>query len=534
MDVVVVGAGASGAVVSHTLSERGFRVICLEQGDWISPSDFPGNQPEWELLTQHQWAHDPNLRELPADYPLEVSDTDLEPVMQSAVGGSTIKFGALWNRLLPSDFQVASLDGVADDWPISYHDLWPYYDEVDRFVGASGFDGDTAYPPGLEYPLPPHPLGAIGLRAAKACNELGWHWWPGANAIVSHKHKTLEPCAQRGVCVWGCPEGAKASFDLIYMPQALQAGLELITGARVRQILMRPDGLAEGVVWIDRDGEEHRQPASAVVMCANGIGTPRLLLASATDSHPDGLANSSGLVGRNLMLHPNSSVTGTYEEDLQGWRGPRGQLVHSMEFYDTDRDRGFVRGLKMHALSEPGPLGAVTRRHALPYDETWGAAFHDTVRRQGGNMLWGANTEDLPEEQNRVVLDSELTDSDGIPAPKIHYRISDNTRAILKYSVERMEEVHRAAGAIETFPVEVWPDEPGHLLGTARMGDDPATSVVDSYGRCHDVQNLFIADGSIFVTSGSANPTNTIAALALRVGRQLADTASLAKVAQAR
>jgi choline dehydrogenase-like flavoprotein len=525
VDVLVIGAGPSGAVVAHTLVERGFSVTVLEQGDWVNPSDFPANHPEWELLIQKDWHHDPNIRQLPSDYPVEVSDSDMSPVMFNAVGGSSIFYGAEWPRLLPSDFRVRTLDGVADDWPISYEDLKPYHDEVDRFIGVAGVDGDPAYPEGLTYPMPPHPLGKVGRRAAEGMNKLGWHWWPGTNAIASYKHKTLEPCARWGTCEFGCPEGAKASFDLIYLPQALRLGAQLVTGARVSKLLTGARGLVEGVTWIDREGNEHFQPARTVVLCANGIGSARLLLLSATSQHPDGLANSSGLVGRNLMLHPNCSVAGYYDEPLKSWEGPAGQLIHSMQFYDTDGSRGFVRGSKLHVLPLPGPLNAVDAHRALGFDCLWGDGFHAAASAHASGILWAANTEDLPDERNAVVLDDTLTDGDGIPAPKVHYRISENTRKILRFTIDRLEEVHQASGAARTFPVELWVDQPGHLLGTARMGDDPSSSVVDSFGRSHDVSNLLIADGSIFVTSGSANPTCTIAALALRVAKSIADGA---------
>ena len=519
VDVLIVGAGPSGAVVAHTLVAAGFSVLCLEQGGWVNPSDYPANNPEWELLIQKDWHHDPNIRRLPSDYPVDVTDSDMSPVMFNAVGGSSIFYGAEWPRLLPSDFRVRSLDGVCDDWPISYEELKPYHDEVDAFIGVSGVEGDTAYPPGLTYPLPPLPLGKAGRIAAQAANTLGWHWWPGTNAIASHKNRTLEPCARWGTCEFGCPEGAKASFDLIYMPQALQLGVRLVTGARVSRIVTGPRGAAEGVEWFDLDGREHFQRARTVVLCANGIGTPRLLLLSAAGAHPDGLANSSGLVGRNLMLHPNCSVAGFYDRDLEAWEGPAGQLIHSMQFYDTDPTRDFVRGSKLQVLPLPGPLNALEIHRELGFDRVFGDGFHSTVAGHGSGILWAANTEDLPELSNRVTLSTTQTDSHGIPAPRVHYRISDNTRKILRFTLQRMIELHEAAGAVRTFPVELWVDQPGHLLGTARMGDDPNTSVVDAFGRAHDVPNLFIADGSIFVTSGSANPTSTITALALRVAQ---------------
>lgn len=530
VDVVVVGAGPSGSVVTHTLAERGLNVVCLEQGDWVNPTDFPANNPEWELQIQHQWAHDPNVRKLPADYPVGVKDSDMWPVMFNAVGGSSIFYGAEWPRLLPSDFRVKSLDGVADDWPITYEELAPYYDAVDKFIGVAGVGGDTAYPEGLDYPLPPHPLGKAGRKAAQAANKLGWHWWPGTNAIASQKFKELAKCARWGTCEWGCPENAKASFDVAYWPHALKSGATLITGARVRHVEAGPDGRATGVAWIDREGNEHVQRANAVVMCANGIGTARTLLLSTSAAHPNGLANSSGLVGKNLMLHPNCTVTGFYDDDLESWRGPAGQLIHSLEFYDTRAEHDFVRGVKLHALPTPGPLTSIETQRSLGYDEVWGPNFLETAAMHRNGILWAANTEDLPDETNFVGLDTELVDSNGIPAPAINYKISDNTRKLLKFAVARMEELHQAADAKRTVAVELWIDQPGHLLGTARMGNDRERSVVNSFGQAHDVDNLFIADGSIFVTSGSANPTATITALALRVGKYIADTAKDRKV----
>ena len=518
-DVVVIGAGPSGGIVTYYLAEAGLNVVCLEQGSWVNPSDYAGNKPEWELLIQKQWSHDPNQRSLPSDYPLNVDDSDMWPSMYNAVGGSSIYFGAEWPRLMPSDFRVRTLDGVADDWPITYEELAPYYTEIDEFIGVSGVGGDPAYPDGLDYPLPPLPIGKAGVRAAQAANKLGWHWWPGTNAIPSQKFKNMSACARWGVCEWGCPESAKSSSDVAWWPHAMKSGATLVTGARVRRIDTDPDGRATGVTWLDRDGAEHRIRSNAVVVGANGVGTPRLLLMSDSSSHPDGLGNGSGLVGKNLMLHPNSSVTGYYDDDLESYLGPAGQLIHSMEFYDTRPEHDFVRGIKMMTLPTPGPLNALETYRSKGFDDVWGEPVHDIVGRHANGILWCANTEDLPEETNTVTLDAALTDDQGLPAPKIDYRISDNTRKLLQFSLDRMGELHDAAGAVDTFPVEIWVDLPGHLLGTARMGDDPNRSVVDSWGRVHDAGNVYIADGSTFVTSGSANPTATISAVALRVAR---------------
>jgi choline dehydrogenase-like flavoprotein len=336
----------------------------------------------------------------------------------------------------------------------------------------------------------------------------------------------MSACARWGVCEWGCPESAKSSADVAWWPHALRSGATLVTGARVSRIETGPDGRCRAVLWLDRDGVEHRQRTNAVVCCANGIGTARLLLMSASAAHPDGLGNSSGLVGRNLMLHPNSSVTGFYDEDLESWRGPAGQLITSMEFCETRPEHDFVRGIKMMILPSAGPLNAIETHRDRPYDELWGAPIHDVVERHGRGIIWCANTEDLPDQANFVELDPVLTDTHGLPAPKVHYRISENTRKLLRFSLQRMQDLHEAAGAAEIFPVEIWRDQPGHLLGTAKMGHDPATSVVDSYGRMHDAPNVFVADGSVFVTSSTANPTATISAIALRVAKEIVRTAT--------
>jgi choline dehydrogenase-like flavoprotein len=544
VDAVIVGAGPAGSVCAHTLAARGFSVVCLEQGDWVNPGDFPGSKPEFELLTRSTWAWNPNRRGLPEDYPINDSDAEIEAIMYNGVGGSSLLYGAHWMRLLPSDFRVRSLDDAGDDWPISYEDLAPFYTEVEEFVGVSGLGGDPAYPD-WELPLPPLPMGRAGVHMAKAMNALGWHWWPGSNAIPSWAFKNMAQCVRWGVCERGCPAGAKASFDLAYWPHATRAGARLVTRARVARITLDQHGLASGADYIDGDGNEHHIAANAVIVAANGVGTARLLLMS-NDVRPDGLANSSGLVGKNLMLHPNVGAMGLYDEELETWNGPAGQLMYSLEFYETGADRDFVRGAKWNLMPVPGVLSALEQFQDLPFEERWGTSLHEQAAFAGRVVGWYANVEDLPEESNCVTLDPELTDSDGLPAPVVTYRMSDNTRRNAEFSLARIVEAHEAAGAAKIVVAKGAAQSfaaagtassedygvfaPGHLLGTARMGDDPATSVVDRFGRSHDVPNLYIADGSAMVTSGGVNPTATIAALSLRMAKKLADTASRQRI----
>jgi choline dehydrogenase-like flavoprotein len=517
-DVLVIGAGAAGSVAARRLSEEGFSVVCLEQGGWRNAAEFPGDKLEFELLAGMQWNADPNRRSRPEDYPTELSESEIAPAMFNAVGGSTIHFGAQWARMRPSDFKVRSLEGIGDDWPVTYEELLPFYERMDVEMNVSGTAGDPAYPPGTAPPLPGLPIGKIGRRAAEGMNELGWHWWPAAHAIPSRAIGNQQQCARRGTCMFGCPEGAKGSTDLTLWPKALEHGAKLVTGARVREITTNGNGLATGAIWIDREGTEHRQEADVVVLAANGIGTPRLLLLS-------DIGNSSGLVGKRLMLHPYMSVLGIYDEDLESWLGPWGTPLLSLQFADTDEARGFPRGAQWDVMPIGGPLMALARYDGRSLSERWGENVHELVERTLGRAFdWGIGIEDLPVEANTVTLDGELKDSDGIAAPKVQYRIDEHARANLAWQLERAKEAHEAAGAVDTLVTD-WSEWGWHLLGTCRMGDDPRSSVVDRWGRAHDVPNLYILDGSVFVTSGPQPPTATICANALRCTEHLIATA---------
>lgn len=529
-DVLVIGAGPSGAVSARYLAERGFGVTCLEQGRWHNPSEYAGEDAHYELRTTEDWHKDQNVRRLEEDYPTDTSQSDLSPVMYNAVGGSTIHYGALWSRLLPVDFRVRTYDGVADDWPISYEELEPFYDQSDRDFGVSGVAGDPAYPAGMLPTMPPLPITASGRKFAEGMTAKGWHWWPGRNAIPTQDYGHLKACVRYGTCVSGCPNGSKASVDLTHWPEAIRHGAMLVTGARVREITVDARGRATGAVYIDRDGAEHHQQADVVIMAANGIGTPRLLLLSDSPQHPDGLANTSGLVGRRLMLHPHAAVFGVYDDPLEGWLGPMGEYAYSLQFYDTDRSRGHLRGAKWAMCPLGGPM--VTRLLAsLEGSPTWGPGIQRRIRELTGHtVMIAVVSEDLPSEENRVTLDPVLTDSDGVPAPRIAYRQDENNIRLLEWHRARIVEALSASGAKEFMHLPLWPDEPGHLLGTARMGDDPEISVVDAEGRSHDVPNLFVVDGSVFVTAGGVNPTSTIAANALRCATRLAERAALQEV----
>jgi choline dehydrogenase-like flavoprotein len=528
-DVVVVGAGASGALLTHRLATRGFRVTCLEQGRWWNPSEYPGGSAAFELASTGPFHPNPNLRGRDEDYPCVVSESDVNPLMFNAVGGSTIHYAAIWTRQRPADFRLRTLHGAGDDWPISYEDLEPYYQQAEQELWVSGLSGDPAYPPTPPLPLPAFPIGPGGRVMANGMNRLGWHWWPAVNGMRSRAAGGLAACLRRGTCGGGCPEGAKSSVDTTHWPAAIGAGARLVCGARARQVVIDARGRASGVVYIDRDGREHRVDADCVVLAANGVGTPRLLLVSASARFPDGVANRSGLVGKRLMLHPYAKVAGVYEQDLTSERGPHGAMLVSHQFAEPPADAGFVGTTHWELTPLGGPLATLegSGHDARVVGDRFGAAFHAAVRGAFGHMIaWGFTAEDLPVEENTVTLDPVVTDSDGVPAPRIRYRIDDNTRTNLAFQVARARDAHEAAGATRVHDYPRYPDCGWHLLGTTRMGDDPASSVVDSFGRSHDVANLFIVDGGVFVTSAAVNPTATISAFALRTADHIAATAS--------
>ncbi|MBN9022071.1 MAG: GMC family oxidoreductase [Rhizobiales bacterium] len=522
--------------MAKELAEAGLSVTCLDQGRWVLPEEKPHADADWEWQRASRWATEVNVRGLSNDYPV---DTDAEhTLMWNGIGGSTVVYTAVWPRFRPSDFRKGTEHGLAPDWPITYEDLAPFYDEVDRMVGVGGLDGDPAIPPRGAFVVPPPAHGPLGERAGRALDRLGWHRWPMPVAILGRDFDGRPACNNCSACQSGCPTGAMYDVSLHMIPKAIAAGAKVIPDARVEMIETDAAGRATGAVYVDRNtGLRHRQEADVVVVAGNGIGTPRLLLLSANARQPNGLANASDQVGRNLMHHTAAIIEGFVDEDLESHKGVINGTHICEEFAETDVTRGFVNGFTMHVVRHNGAsyqaLGGHTGRRP-----PWGAAHHDWFRRRFsrgfGVLVIG---DDLPRAENRVTLSETVRDSSGLPAPHLAYGLHENDRRLVRYGIERAVELCKAADAFDIrvgdfveadgrYRPPTW-----HQLGTARMGDDPASSVTTHWHQAWDVPNLYIVDGSSLPTGAAVNPTSTISALALRCARHLAaDFARLRRV----
>ena len=515
VDIVIVGSGASGAAAAWRLSQGvASRIVCLEQGEQTDPLIYPSTRPDWELFRASTFSSNPFARKSEADYPIDDSRSPISIANFNGFGGSTILYSAHFPRMHPSDFCTRSLDQVGEDWPIGYADLKPYFELNEDMMGVSGLVGDPANP---EYPslLPPIAMGPMGRAVAQGFNKLGWHWWPSYAAINTRHHGGRGACINLGPCNAGCAQGAKGSVDVTYWPLARRQGVEVRMRSRVIDLVLDPSGRVGSVVYADHNGAHHEIKARIFVLACSGVGTPRLMLHARSAAHPDGLGNESGMLGKNLMLHPLGYVEGVFDRDMKSSLGPHGACILSQEFYETDPHRDFVRGYTLQVLRGAPPAETAQSGYFMrqvPIGPDHHKRFAAMFNRTAGIAVI---SEDLPELHNRIELDSEHCDTSGMPGIKVHYTLSENTRRMLTHGLNASKQVLEAAGArvISSFaPVKHtgW-----HLMGTARMGFNPETSVVNRFGQVHSVKNLFVVDSSAFVTSGAVNPVATAQAYTL-------------------
>jgi choline dehydrogenase-like flavoprotein len=528
VDFVVVGSGAAGGVMARELSRNGFSVVVLEQGPWLTERDF--SHDEFWDRTHPEKALTNSRR----DQPGTSRKTDTDEAKPSGwntygrvVGGGTVHFTANYWRFPELEFEQATRFGVPDgstiaDWPIRYADLEPYYTKVEWEIGVSGLAGNPFEPPRTRpFPLPPLPIKSEGVLLERGAKKLGWHAWPAPMAILSRPYRGRSGCVACGICFGAaCEVRAKSSALVTMIPEAVATQrCEIRPHSYVRRVETSASGRVTGVTYFDKDRKEFLQRAKAVILSANGCETPKLLLMSATTAFPDGLANSSGQVGRNIMFNGSALRDGLFEHEINGWKG----AVVSRVVWDTvelPASLGIYGGGGFDFRCGYGPLAGDA---TWPGEPTWGSAWKKRARDYFAKRLsvYGHLTS-LPTPNNRMDLDPTTKDAWGLPAPRLTFAGHANDEKLGAWFGARGSELLDAAGALSVAGDYGGPDNGGpHLLGTCRMGHDPRTSVVNADHRAHDVPNLFIVDGSNFVTSGRGQPTMTIQALAFRAADRI-------------
>ncbi len=515
VDFAIVGTGAGGGTLACQLAERGFSVVALDAGPYWRPlEDFASDETEQNKL---YWN---DRRVVAGPNPIQMGGKN----SGKSVGGSTVHYAMVSLRFRPEHFAARTKLGYGADWPIDWREMWRYYGIAERQLDIAG---PLTYPWGPKrprYPYRAHELNDAARLLAKGCEAIGIRWTETPLATLSAPHRGPEgnssACMYRGFCRFGCSTNAKRSALTVWIPRALAAGAEIRDLAMVGRIETGPAGLATGIHY-QREGRWRFQRARNVVVAGYAVETPRLLLASANDRYPDGLANGSGLVGKNLMTQSNQAVWGRMDQAVRWYKAPPSLAITEHWNYCDDKD--FFGG---YVWMGQGPLPIEWAAVQTGSRGLWGEPLRDAMLHY--NHMIGVKMvgEMLPDEANTVTLADDV-DQYGLRVAKITYRWGDNDKALIRHALEQMQRSIDAIGAKDIFRQE---DDTNHLGGTARMGDDPATSVVNADCRSWDIRNLWVCDGSVFPTVGGVNPSLTIQALAIRTAdriRQLAAAGEL-------
>ena len=533
VDVCIIGAGPAGALVANRLADRGNEVVMLEAGP-----RFDRSERIERMERSIRPAHDlPSVWDVGGDRDAYTSTGErVYPLNHSrvkGVGGTTLSWQGMVMRLHEVDFEMRSRWGVASDWPIDYEDLRPYYEGAESALGVAGASDNPFAPPRkTPHPMPPFPPSYSDATFAEACERLGVATHSVPNARNSEAFDGDAKCVGFGTCKPICPTDAKYDATRT-IEKATDAGVRVIDQVPVQRLEHDRSGqVIEAAVYVTPDGETHRQTARQFVLAAGGVETPRLLLLSESETFPNGLANSSGVVGHYFMEHLFAGTGGIVDERTrQNHIGFLTSETH--QFYD-DPTAGTERGipaadantgdftpikLEFFNYAGPSPVGL-----ALDSD-VWGDELLESLREAYGNSLaMGGLVGQRPRKENFVGLDPSTTDDHGNPVPRIHWRVDDVTKRSIRRANEIQEAILAELGAEKTW--QVGPAETGpafHHMGTTRMGVDPQESVVNPRLRTHDLENLWIGGSSVFVTSGAMNPTLTIAALALKLADHVDD-----------
>ena len=503
VDMVIVGAGAGGSVLAQRLARRGWRIVIIEAGPFWDPDE------DWvsdEAGSHRLYWTEPRV--IGGEDPVELGKNN----SGRGVGGSMIHYAGYCPRFHPSDFRTRTLDGVGADWPIAYEELKPHYEELERELPVAGQDWPWGDP--HSYPFSPHPVTGAAARLWKGALACGIRMRVGPVAIVNGTFGNRPHCIYRGFCLQGCKVNAKGSPYVSHLPDAIAHGVEVRAGCMAVAVeIDDASGAARGVSYVsEEDGSERLQRARAVAVCGYSIETPRLLLCSRSRRHPDGLGNNSDQVGRYVMVQGATQTAGRFPDELRSYKAPPPE-VSSEQFYETDPARGFARGFSIQTVS-PLPIGWA--EHVLA-DGHWGGALREYMRDYNHWATIGVLNELLPHPENRVTLADEK-DRHGRPVARFDYTLGENDKRNMAFSTRVITEILQAAGAQDILTIKRF----AHLIGGARMGTSPEQSVVDPDQRIWGTPNVYVCDGSVCPTQGSANPALTIMALASRLAERLA------------
>lgn len=497
--VVIIGSGAGGGTLTNELCQKGIKVVVLEAGALQSSASFIND--EWKSFSQLAWL-DP--RTTSGSWRIAKDFAGLPAWICKTVGGTTTHWAGASLRLQAHEFKARTTYGDIQganlmDWPLTLKELEPYYARAEDKMGVTRTTGIPGLPGNNNFKVMYAGATKLGYRDVHTGNM----------AINSHPRDGRSACLQLGFCFQGCKSGAKWSTLYTELPKAEKTGnMELRPESHVSRIEHDAVGKVTGVVYFDKSGQEQRQKARIVCVAGNSIETPRLLLLSASSLFKDGLANSSGQVGRNYMRHMTGSVYGMFKRPVHMYRGTTmAGIIRDEARHDTKR--GFAGGYEMETLSLGIPFMA-----AFLDPGGWGSEFAeymDNYTRLAGMWLVG---EDMPRETNRVTLNSNVKDKWGNAAPNVHYDDHPNDIAMREHAFKQGQAVYEAAGAVKSFRTPPYPST--HNLGTCRMGASAKDSVCNAHGQTHDIANLFISDGSQFTSGGAENPTLTIVTLAIR------------------
>lgn len=503
--VVVIGTGAGGGVLANELAQKGVKVVALEAGGRYLPEDYVND--EWESFGQLAWV-DP--RTTSGDWRVAKDFSGLPAWIVKAVGGTTTHWAGASLRFQEHEWKARTTYGDVEganllDWPIDAAEMDPYYTKAETKLGVTRTGGREGLPGNNNY--------LVFEKGAKALGYSDVH--TGRMAINSNDYDDRLACQQTGFCFQGCKWGAKWSAAYTDIPRGEATGnLEVREKAHVARILHDDTGKVTGVEYFDANGDLQMQKARIVCVAGNSFESPRMLLNSASSMFPDGLANSSGMVGKNYMRHMTGSVYAVFDQPVKMWRGTTMAGIIQDEARH-DPSRGFVGGYEMETLALGLPFMA-----AFLNPGAWGRSFTtalDSYENMAGMWLVG---EDMPQESNRVTLNTDVTDQWGLPVANVHFSDHPNDIAMREHAYAQGQAVYDAVGATRTFPTPPYPST--HNLGTNRMSADAKDGVVNKWGRTHDIENLYISDGSQFTTGAAENPTLTIVALAIRQADHLA------------